>query len=60
VLDVDKSLYDVREPEFTQVHCIRFEYERSTGFKISDIDFYLDGNRHARAHSEEFFSSKGV
>ena len=25
VLDVDKSVYDVREPAYTQVHCLRFE-----------------------------------
>ena len=54
VLDLDKSLYDVRDPEYTQVHCIRFENEKSA-FKITDIDFYLEGNRHARANSEELF-----
>ena len=54
VLDLDKSLYDVRDPEYTQVHCIRFENEKSA-FKITDIDFFLEGNRHARANSEELF-----
>lgn len=58
ILDVDKSLYDVSEPGFTQVHCLRFEYERSQGsFKITDIDFFLEGNRHARGISEEILSS---
>lgn len=60
VLDADKSVYDVRESEFAQVHCIRFEYERTMGFKITDIDFYLEGNRHSRAHSEELLSGKVV
>jgi hypothetical protein len=55
VLDVDKSIYDPREPGYTQVHLLRFENERGA-FKITDIDFYLEGNRHARAHSEELFN----
>jgi len=25
VLEVDKSLYEMDHPEYTQVHCIRFE-----------------------------------
>ena len=42
ILDVDKSLYEPREPGFTHVHLLRFEYERgSGGFKITDIDYYL-------------------
>lgn len=55
VLDVDRSIYDVREEGYSQVHCLRFEYERSMGYRITDIDYYLEGNRHARAHSEELF-----
>jgi hypothetical protein len=56
-LDVDKSIYDPREAGFTQVHLLRFEREKSSGgFKITDIDYYLEGNRHARAHSEELFN----
>jgi len=31
VLDVDKSVFDPREPSFTQMHLLRFEYERSMG-----------------------------
>ena len=59
VLDVDKSVFDPREPGFTQMHLLRFEYERSMGkFKITDIDYYLEGNRHALAHSEELFNQK--
>jgi hypothetical protein len=60
VLDIDKALYDVNDPRYTQVHCLRFEYERSTGFKITDVDFYLEGSRHARAHSEELLNSSSL
>jgi hypothetical protein len=56
VLEVDKSLYDVREEGFTQVHCLRFEIERGSTFKLTDIDYFLEGSRHARAHSEELFN----
>ena len=57
ILDVDKSIYDPRESGFSQVHLLRFEQEKSAGgFKITDIDYYLEGNRHARAHSEELFN----
>ena len=43
-----------------QTHCLRFEIDRSkgrkkVGIKITDIDFYLEGNRHAKALSEEFY-----
>ncbi len=55
MLDVDKSIYDITDPNYTQVHCIRFEYEKgSTGYKITDIDFYLEGNRHAKANASEW------
>lgn len=63
VMDIDKSLYDPRNAEFVQVHCFRFEIDRSTkgakqgnqGVKITDIDYYLEGNRHAKANSEELY-----
>lgn len=59
-MEVDKSLFDVTDPAYRQTHCIRFEIERgpgvsSPGFKITDIDFYLEGNRHAKADSQELF-----
>jgi hypothetical protein len=59
VLDADKSIYDVMDPGYRQVHCLRFEIERggsgSSSFKITDIDYYLEGNRHAKVDSEELF-----
>lgn len=45
------------------MHCIRFEIDRSkTGksshkIKITDIDYYLEGNRHATAQASEFIYS---
>ena len=57
VLDVDKSLYDISHPDYLQTHCLRFEIDRSKGnkkvmgIKITDIDYHLEGNRHARAIS---------
>ena len=63
--NLDKSLYDVSDPNFTQTHCIRFEIDRSkannkenrpaSGIKITDVDFWLEGNRHAKANQEELF-----
>ena len=60
VLEVDKSLYDVSDPNYTQIHLVRFEIDRTKskgakGVKITDIDFYLEGNRHAVAGAGEFY-----
>lgn len=55
ILEADKSIYDVRDPLYSQIHCLRFEIERGSTFRITDIDYCLEGNRHARAHSEELF-----
>lgn len=55
VLEADKAIYDVHDPQYSQIHCIRFEIERGSSFKITDIDYCLEGNRHVKAHSEELF-----
>lgn len=62
-MEVDKTIYDISDPEYVQIHCLRFEFDRGQagknqskqhGVKITDIDYYLDGNRHTRAQSEQF------
>lgn len=47
------------------MHLLRFEIDRSKGtdkkiysMKITDVDYWLQGNRHALAHSKEFMESK--
>lgn len=65
-LEVDKKVYDVTDPEFVQIHCLRFEIERSSGnanearthgVKITDIDYYLGGNRHSTAKAEQVYTT---
>ena len=65
MLDVDKSKYDPSFPNYEQIHLLRFEIDKSRGaekkshsMKITDIDYWLEGNRHAVAHSKEFMESK--
>jgi len=57
--NLNQSMYDVSHPDYVQVHCLRFEIDRSkgvkeggrvSGVKITDVDFWLEGNRHARAN----------
>jgi len=45
-VDVDKSAYDLNDPEFTQMHLFRFEKQNGR-YWITDIDLYLEGNRHS-------------
>ncbi|CDW77538.1 UNKNOWN [Stylonychia lemnae] len=58
---IDPLQYDINNPEFIQTHCLRFEIDRSRGVnktlgvKITDIDFYLGGNRHATAKTSEIY-----
>ena len=62
-MHVDSKIYDITNPEFIQTHCLRFEIEktptsgdtRQHGVKITDIDYYLGGNRHAKAKSDELY-----
>jgi hypothetical protein len=59
VTEPDTSLYDVMHPEYRQIHCLRVEIERTKGHqavKITDIDYYLEGNRHAKAKSEDLLA----
>ena len=66
---VSKSKYDARDKEFRQMHCLRFEIDKSKKarivgsdqfednkdfgiLKITDVDFHLDGNKHARLHDK--------
>ena len=30
-MEVDKRIYDITDPEYVQMHCLRFEIERSSG-----------------------------
>jgi len=36
----------VAHENYEQVHCLRFEREQK-GFVVSDVDFWMGGNRHA-------------
>lgn len=54
---VDPARYDVRSPAYRQTHCLRFEIDRSkhpeaearsNRLRLTDVDFCLDGNRHAK------------
>lgn len=60
--------YDLEDPEFRQMHCLRFEIDKSKmarslsdpktweknplykQLKITDVDFFLNGNKHAQLH----------
>ena len=54
--DLKPHEYDTRDPSFKQMHLLRFETQRSLSdpdsdqqlnvMKLTDIDFYLSGNRH--------------
>lgn len=65
VVQVDKAKYDPAYENYEQIHMLRFEIDRSKGtnkksysMKITDIDYWLEGNRHAVAHSKEFMEAK--
>ncbi len=60
VYDLSEGLqpnqYDVEHPDYVQYHCLRFEIQRKSTaqqqpklnvLKLTDVDFYLEGNRHA-------------
>lgn len=60
---MDKSKFDPSYETYEQIHLFRFEIDRSANkkqfhMKITDIDYWLEGNRHAVAHSKEFMESK--
>ena len=61
VMELDKTKFDPAFPNYEQIHLLRFEIDKSKGadkkthmMKITDIDYWLEGNRHAVAHSREF------
>ena len=49
---MEKSKYDLTHPDYRQKHCLRVEIDRKGIIKITDIDFFLEGNRHAKAQAE--------
>lgn len=51
----DPISWDVTNPEFVQTHLLRFEIDRTSSkskehkvFKITDIDLFMEGNRHCK------------
>lgn len=61
LMKIDKAVYDISDPSYMQTHCLRFELDRTPakgraagGLKVTDVDFWLQGNRHAVADAHAF------